>query len=502
MVPEPNGGSLKKGFAQADGRGRQSVWRRKGSFTNKPNLSGLSVEQMISNLTVSDVLAFMPPFLKAFWEKLCGSPLGYRLARGAVWSFVGAVVSRGCGLLSSILVARMLGKTGFGELGILQSSVGLFATFAGFGLGLTSTKYVAEFRLKDPARAGRVIGVSSIVSWLAGGIMTAILFVIAPWLARHSLAAPQLDEPLRVSSLLVLLGAVSGAQTGALAGFEAFRKIAQVNLLSGVFTLGLTLAGALWLGLKGVVWGLVAGQAITCWLGFWAVRKQAGSAGVRLVLQVSKRDLAVLWRFSLPALAVNTLVGPVYWICNTMLVKSSGGYAEMGLFNAANQWFGALLFLPGILGQAALPVLSERLGQNDLRQAKKVLGFYLKLNLLVVSPFILLGCIVSPLIMASYGPGFQQAWPVLCIVLITAGLFALQTPVGQILVAGGRMWLGASMNLGWALSCLLLCSALARYGAFWRIYSMACGLQLLPFTFSQHQKLAQRLRHVAPVRNA
>src|SRR6516165_235420 len=163
MVPEPNGGSLKKGFAQADGRGRQSVWRRKGSFTNKPNLSGLSVEQMISNLTVSDVLAFMPPFLKAFWEKLCGSPLGYRLARGAVWSFVGAVVSRGCGLLSSILVARMLGKTGFGELGILQSSVGLFATFAGFGLGLTSTKYVAEFRLKDPARAGRVIGVSSIV---------------------------------------------------------------------------------------------------------------------------------------------------------------------------------------------------------------------------------------------------------------------------------------------------------------------------------------------------
>jgi len=27
------------------------------------------------------------------------------------------------------------------------------------------------------------------------------------------------------------------------------------------------------------------------------------------------------------------------------------------------------------------------------------------------------------------------------------------------------MWLGASMNLGWALSCLLLCSALARYGA-------------------------------------
>src|SRR4029453_12131551 len=107
--------------------------------------------------------------------------------RGAFWSLSGTLISRGLALLASILVARVLGKVGFGELGIIQSSVGMFGTFAGFGLGLTATKHVAEFRTKDPARAGRIISLSSLVSWMTGGVMAGLLFVLAPWLAARTL---------------------------------------------------------------------------------------------------------------------------------------------------------------------------------------------------------------------------------------------------------------------------------------------------------------------------
>ncbi len=55
----------------------------------------------------------------------------------------------------------MLGKEEFGKLGIVQSTVGMFQVFAGFGLGLTATKYVAEFRDSDPAKTGRIIGLSA-----------------------------------------------------------------------------------------------------------------------------------------------------------------------------------------------------------------------------------------------------------------------------------------------------------------------------------------------------
>jgi O-antigen/teichoic acid export membrane protein len=409
--------------------------------------------------------AFCPEAFKPTLARIEASDIGSRLARGAFWSAAGALVSRGLGLVASIFVARMLGKVGFGELGIIQSTVGLFGTFAGFGLGLTATKYVAELRLKDPVRAGRIIGLSSLVSWVSGGVMATVLFVVSPWLAMHTLAAPQLAGLLQISALLLLLSALNGAQTGALAGFEAFKRIAHINLAVGIATFPLVVVGVWWRGVEGAVWGLVGSQAVNCLLNYRGLRAEASRAGVPLSYGTCHQERAVLWRFSLPALTSGALVGPVYWLCSAMLVNRPDGYAQMGLFNAANQWFGALLFLPHILGQAALPLLSERLGDNDVTRSAKVLSFYIKLNTAVVLPLVAVGCLVSPLIMASYGSGFREGWPVLVAVLVTAGFVAVQTPVGQIIAASGRMWLGSVMNLGWAVCFVALTWLLLSWGA-------------------------------------
>lgn len=412
-----------------------------------------------------------PRFARRWYNRVEASPLGYRLARGAFWSFAGAVTSRALGLVASILVARMLGKAGFGELGIIQSTVGMFGTFAGFGLGVTATKHVAEFWAKDPARAGRIIGLSSMVSWAAGCAMAALLFLLAPWLAASTLASPHLEGLLRISSLLVLLGAINGAQTGALAGFEAFRRISHINLIAGIAAFPLMVGGAWSRGVEGALIGLVLSLAVNCLLNYRGLRKEAGHAGVPLTYAGSSREWSVLWGFSLPALASSLLVGPVHWLCSTMLVNRPDGYAQMGIFNAANQWFGALLFLPALLAQAALPVLSERLGDNDSAVSRTVLTFYIKLNALLVVPLVLLGSLVSPYIMAFYGKGFERGWPTLVVVLTTAGLLAVLSTVGQVLIASGRLWLGAFMNLGWGASYLAFTLLLVSYGAF----GLACA---------------------------
>ena len=91
-----------------------------------------------------------PPAFRALWHRIEASDIGYRLARGGFWLLCGTVVSKALWLLASILVARMLGKETFGEFGIIRSTVEMFGVFAGFGLGLTATKYIAEFRRTDP----------------------------------------------------------------------------------------------------------------------------------------------------------------------------------------------------------------------------------------------------------------------------------------------------------------------------------------------------------------
>src|SRR5438552_5948956 len=177
------------------------------------------------------VAAGCPSFLKQLLQRIGDSPIGYRLARGMFWSMAGAVISRGLMFAAMVLVARMLGKKVFGELGMIQSTVGLFGTFAGFGLGVTATKHVAEFRHTDPERAGRILGLSGLTALATGGTMAVCLFVFAPWLAEHTINAPHLTGALRIGVLLLFISALNGAQIGALAGFEAFKAIAYVNLI-------------------------------------------------------------------------------------------------------------------------------------------------------------------------------------------------------------------------------------------------------------------------------
>ncbi len=396
-----------------------------------------------------DVVTILPPFLRRYAERIEASPLGYRLARGAFWSLCGAVVSRGVTLASFIVVARMLGKTGFGELGIIQSTIGVFSVFAGFGLGVTATKHVAEFRQKDPARAGRIIALSTVVSAVAGAIVSVLLFASASLLAAKTLAAPHLAAHLRTGALLLVFGAMNGVQVGALAGFEAFKTATQVNLAAGLLAFPAVVGGAYLGGVKGAIWGLVAGLIVNSILGQFALTVEARRAGVPLVFSGFLTERKILLSFSFPALLASLLVGPVSWVCSALLVNRRDGYSEMGLFNAANQWFAAMMFLPGVIGNAILPLLSERIAANDTASTKNAMIASMKIVAAIVLPVAALACVGSPYIMSLYGDEFSDAWPILVVVVATAALVAVQAMVSQILVASAQIWTGFLMNLGW-----------------------------------------------------
>jgi len=397
------------------------------------------------------VFALCPSFLRPAFDRIENSPIGYRLARGVFWSMAGAVISRGLMLAASVLVARVLGRTGYGELGMVNSTVGMFGVFAGFGLGLTTTKHVAEFRERDPGRAGRIIGLSSAFAAVTGGLMALGLFILAPWLAEHTINAPHLSGVLRIGVLILFFNALNGAQTGALAGFEAFKTIAYVNFFVGLISFPILVSGAYLGGLTGAVWALTINLGVNWLLNHVALRKEARRHGVPVTLRDCSREAPILWRFSLPAAMSGSLAGPANWICSALLVNRPEGYGEMGVYSAANQWFAMVMFLPYLLAQVVLPVLSERLGQKEMRQSIRTLTFAIKMNVLFVLPPVLLVSIVSQRVMNLYGEAFRSGWPTLIVVLLTAGLVAVQTPVGQIIAASGKMWIGFAMNGGWAI---------------------------------------------------
>jgi O-antigen/teichoic acid export membrane protein len=407
--------------------------------------------------------AFSPSVAHPLLKKIEASDVGSRLARGVFWSMAGSVISRGLMLCATVLVARILGKTVYGELGLLQSTVGMFGTFAGFGLGLTATKHVAEFRQCDPVRAGRIIGLSGMFALLTGGVMALGLFYFAPWLAEYTINAPHLVGVLRIGALLLLINALNGAQTGALSGFEAFKTIAYVNLFVGLLSFPILVCGAYFGRLTGAAWALVINLGVNWLLNHFALRKEVRRFRIPFIWRGCFQEWSVLWRFSLPAVISGTLVGPVRWACNAMMVNKPNGYGEMGLFTAALVFQQLLLFANRMLNAPLLSMLSNY-GPNKNKQLESVniLSSWL-LGLLTALPFLCFPEIIEVFFGAGYvGSSFRITFVVVvfytCILTYRSGLL-------RVLQSKSLLWWGVGNNLLWAVVLLPSAFLLVKWGA-------------------------------------
>ena len=373
-------------------------------------------------------------------ESVPTGSLRTRFATGAFWSAAGAIIARGFLLAASVVCAWFLGKEGFGTLGIIQSTAGMFGIFAGMGLGITATKYVSELRRLDPLRTGRILALSGSVALVSGSLITVVVILVAPYLAQHVLAAPQLAGPLAIGSGLVFFGAINGAQTGALAGFEAFQTIARVNICAGLASLPLIVLGVWRGGLRGAIWGSVVTLAINWALNRRALQKECVKAGISYQFAHCQRELSILHRFSLPAFLGSILVVSAIWVCNALLARQPQGYAELGLFVAADKWRLAITFVPNSVFAMVMPLLSILHGEEDDAGFQKVFRANLQLSAgLAFLGALLIAACAAP-ILAAYGDAFRGGRPVLLVLVFSAVAEVLNAILGQPLVAAHRMW--------------------------------------------------------------
>ena len=439
----------------------------KQTQTNSP--SRKFAGNKISNKIVFQVsvIGYLEKFVlcRDYVLPLIASPTRRRLASGAFWGGVGGVVSRGAVLLTSFFLARILGQTQFGEYGVVNSTAAMLSAVAGLGVGTTATKYVAELRNTDKARAGRIISLSSMVTWVSGSLYGVIFVVFASWLATKTLAAPHLATVLRISAISVALGVINGAQNCSLSGFEAFRVAASINVACGVGQSLLVLVGAYWGGLKGAVAGMAVSTLLTVTVSHGALRLEMRRFGIRNGWREAWSEWPVLVSFSLPAFLTTMIAGPVFWGCNALLANQPNGYNELGVFNAANQWYAAVAFLPGLLTTAALPVLSERYGAKDSAGNARIMKGLMRLTAIVVIPLVMVLSLLSVVIMRGYGEAFEKGYLTLILSVAAAGAQCMTVPCWYVIMASSRMWVCFVMNCGWSAVLLIGTLCLIRHGA-------------------------------------
>jgi O-antigen/teichoic acid export membrane protein len=413
------------------------------------NLSGRTPDSMSQSI-VSEVQAWMIRKQAAFLPE--GS-LRARFVVGVFWSMAGTVITQVLQLAAIIFVARWLGKARYGEIGIVQSTVGMLGIFVGLGLGLTAVKYISELREQDPARAGRIASLTMTVALISGTIVTAALILASPWLASRTLGSPPVSRPLAIGAGLLFFGEVNGVQGGILSGLEAFGALARVSLWAGLCSVPIIIT-ATWLGgVNGAVLGLVVSAALNCVLTHLTLRHEASQAGIPFSHFGTWEEHSVLWKFSLPAFLAGAAVTPATWACDALLVNQPRGYAEMGVFSAADQWRTAVLFLPGIVSRVVLPILSSHSNESaeDFSRFSNTLEAGYAAGVLAAFPLIAALSFGGSLVAKVYGADFTGLRYPLAGVLFAGGIMVIAQPIGLSVQAKGAMWLGFAFNLSWGL---------------------------------------------------
>lgn len=406
----------------------------------------------------------MRNFLLSLHAKSSSSAWAHRLIKGSSWSLVGTVASRLVSIASTILLARMVGQQVFGEYGIILGTIGLFGVFGGFGLSLTGAKHVAEFRVSDPARAGRIIAMTLRVAWYSSGVIGLLLIVFSGVLSSRVLGAPHLDALLIAAIPMLILQTVIGAQNGILSGFEAFRFIFRNNTITAILA-ALFLLGGVWLDdLRGALLGSALAYGVHVFLNQAVIRMQVQRHAIPAAHSFAS-ELPLAWRFSLPSMLGNIAILTAIWLGNVVLVNKPDGYREMGIYTAANQWFNAMIILPNLIGQVALPILSERRGARDARGYRRLWLASILINAACVIPVVIVGAFASEWIMTAYGAEFAGSEGVLIMMLLAGALYAVLNAAAQVLVQEGRMWMVFMANLGWSIVFVISAHALVNHGA-------------------------------------
>lgn len=403
-------------------------------------------------------------FLPTLWtDYMTGDSIHSRIARGAFWCVVGTGISQALGLGATVVCARLLGSARYGQLGIVLTTVNLFATLATVGLGVTATKHVAEYRRQDPRNAGRIIGMSSMVSGTSGSLIAILLIGLAPWLSRTTLKAPLATE-LQLGALMMLFAAVNGYQTGTLAGFEAFKTQATLNTIRGLFAFPAIVTGVALGGIRGAMIAYTVTSAVNFLIHEIAIRHQCRLHLVPISYGIQKADLKLLWSFSIPVLIASFSFTPAVWWTSAKL-GTTAGYTQLGIFNAALQWQNLVLFFSNAVAILGLPTLSAVLPERSIEKYIQMLKINFLLTTALAAVIAVPVGLAAPWIMSFYGHGFASGTSTLRLICIATVISSMNMSVGDAIWSLGAARAGMLLSLLRGAALVVGASLFAVHGA-------------------------------------
>lgn len=366
--------------------------------------------------------------------------LRLRLARGIAWNTIGAAFNQGSTFVVNIVLAHLLIQRAFGQYALVQTTLSVVSTLAQLSSGYTATRYVAEFRDRDPARAARILGLCGTVSLCMGLVAgTALL------LASERLAAvvndPHLARSFAIAAPVLFFSITTGFLSGALAGFESYAAYGRAGIASGTAYALLCAAGGWYAGVEGAIAGMALSGLFQTTLLARLVWREARVRDLSIHPSDAWHERAILLRFSVPA-ALNGFVSlPAIWTVNAFLARQDRGFEQVALFTAANSFRIIVLFLPNIFNGVGMSLLNNQRGAGDERRFRRLFWTAAAISAAVVVVAGTIFALSGGWLLNIFGSRFVAAHPALIVLMLAALAETLSLAAWQVIQTQERIWL-------------------------------------------------------------
>jgi len=358
---------------------------------------------------------------------------GRELAVGSAWMIAMRWAIRSVGLLSTVILARLLAPDDFGVVAMAMVAVAILQSFTQSGVDL------ALLRAETPQREH--YDAAWTLEIIQATVLAAALFLTAPLVAGQ-FEDPRVTSVIRAMSLAAL---ISGFQNIGVVNFRRelnFRREFQFNVYKRLATFVVTVSAALLMrSYWAMVVGYVVGRVVEVSLSYVmsSYRPRLSLARVGEIWGFSK--WLVLTRFSM---VVNRQFDR--WV-----VGSMGGAASMGNYFIANDFASSPsdeVIAP--MSRAAFPVYSRMRQQPDeLADAfRRMLGSVVAITF---ATGLGIAAVAEDFVHVVLGAKWAGAIPVMPWLGLFAAVYGIVRALDTFLLATGRERMSSLMGLAYAL---------------------------------------------------
>ena len=394
--------------------------------------------------------------LTSWKQMLMKSDLGRRFASGTMWVFLGTVASKVLTLLAGIILARyILDKESYGQYGMVKSTINMFMIVGSAGMGLMATKYIAEYKSQNKERIPSIYILTVVFSLVLAVVIGLMVFLLAQVLSVKTLDAPELVPSIKIAALALVFIIFNYAQEGALSGFEDFKAKAingfAMHSIQALAIIGGGYWGVHYLhdGVFGAVIGFLVAYLLLIFLDQLSIKKNFNKLGLSPTLRsIDRKDISLLFTFTLPATISSLLAVPGFWMIRTLLKNATGSFEDVADYDVADQWRLLVLFIPAMVSQVALPIMSG-IERENKKKFWRVLNVNLGLNISITLAGALAIALLSGFILSFYGEKYTNNIPM--IILAIACVFnAASNLLGVAITSLSHMWQWCGFNILWA----------------------------------------------------